>query len=167
MLGRTLFGSIGTMDLVKTANQNLEQVCTMFRQDLDALPEEAFTQGFGGTTRTVADIVTEVNDVNDYFGAKLRGEEPPAWNLDDGWVRAPEGFNKKADVIAAFVQSTDRLKSTVAGFSAEVLDSPIPGDTNGRTYYSRVSFLVSHLMYHSGQLNYIQTLLGDSEWHWK
>lgn len=30
----------------------------------------------------------------------------------------------------------------------------------------QVRFMAVPLWYHSGQLNFIQTLLGDDEWHW-
>ncbi len=40
----------------------------MFLQDLEALPESAFEASFGGVTRTIPDIVYEVNLVNDHVG---------------------------------------------------------------------------------------------------
>lgn len=154
------------MDLLESATRSFDQISGMFLKDLDALPQDAFTRHFGGKARTVADIVFEVNDVNDYFGASLRGEKTPEWDMDRGWLRAPEDFNKKEDVIAAFKASTSRLKDTIASFTSEQLDTPIPGEPNGRTYYSRIMFLGMHMMYHSGQLNFAQTILGDDEWHW-
>lgn len=30
----------------------------------------------------------------------------------------------------------------------------------------RCRFIALHVWYHSGQLNFIQTLLGDDDWHW-
>lgn len=32
--------------------------------------------------------------------------------------------------------------------------------------FERLRFIGLHTWYHSGQLNYMQTLLGASAWHW-
>ncbi|HEV2474155.1 MAG TPA: hypothetical protein VGS41_15870, partial [Chthonomonadales bacterium] len=47
----------------------------LFSKDLEVLPESAFTQSFGSACRTVADLVYEVNMVNDHVGLTIRGEE--------------------------------------------------------------------------------------------
>ena len=115
------------------------------------------------------DIVYKVNFslfVNDYFGALLRGESPTPFDPSQGWIKAPEDFNQKAAIIAAFDEAAGRVKETVDALSVDDLSAPIPGDEAGRAVYSRASLLSTHLMYHSGQFNYVQTLLGDGDWHW-
>ena len=62
------------MDIKETAISSLRSAFRVFLQDLEALPEEAFTTSQGGKARTVADLVYEVNLVNDRIGLTLRGE---------------------------------------------------------------------------------------------
>src|SRR5665213_2597379 len=93
----------------------------VFLKDLQALPEDAFQRSFGPSTRTVADIVYEVNLVNDHVGMVIRKEEPFQWP-DGGWIKAPAGFGAKEAVIEAFQKSSAKIVETIEGFSAEQLE---------------------------------------------
>ncbi len=148
------------------ATKTVRGAFRLFLIDLNALPEEAFHQKFGAKTRTVADIVREVNMVNDHVGMTIRGEEPFVWP-DAGWIVAPTEWTTKALVIAAFEESSSKIIETVAAFSEEDLEKTVPSDGGGEaTIRSRCQFMALHTWYHSGQLNFIQTLLGDDGWHW-
>ena len=136
----------------------------LFLCDLEALPEDAYDRRFGGKARTVADLVYEVNRVNDHVGMVIRGEVPFEWI--DGWLTAPEGFGGKAAVIEAFRTSSGRIVSTVERFSAEELEAKLQTDEGETTRAERCRFVALHTWYHSGQLNFVQTLLGDDAWHW-
>jgi hypothetical protein len=147
--------------------KTLARSVQMFTQDLEALPEEAFTKNFGGeATRTIADFVYEVNLVNDHVGMTIRGENPPAWPEDQGFIRAPESFNTKDIVLDAFKKSSDKIIATAESFTPEQLDQKVTTENGESTCYQQCQFMALHLWYHSGQLNYIQTLLGDAKWHW-
>ena len=134
-------------------------------QDLQALPEDTFTKKFGPNTRTVADIVYEVNLVNDHVGMVLRGEEPFAWP-DGPWITAPANFDTKEAVISAFEASSEKIVATADSFSEEDLATTVTTEHGDKTREERCRFMTLHLWYHSGQLNFIQTLLGDVAWHW-
>jgi len=145
---------------------SLKNACVLFLKDLQALPEEAFDKSFGPKVRTLADIVYEVNLVNDHVGMVIRGEEPFVWP-DGGWIKAPEGFGGKQAVIDAFKRSSDQVVTTAEGFSSEEMDGKIQTEDGETTRAERCRFMTLHLWYHLGQLNFVQTLLGDDEWHWK
>ena len=153
------------MDLHETAVKSLTRARDVVLKDLAALPEEAFTKKFGEKVRTVADIIYEIIQVNDHFGADIRGENPAPWSFN-GWVYAPEDFTNKAAIMDAFKASADRLIATAEGYSSEELDVIIKNDMGEQSRYQGLNFLSLHMWYHSGQFNYIQTLLGDDGWHW-
>ena len=147
------------------AAKSLKSACEMFIKDLQALPEEVYDKSFGPKVRTLADIVYEVNLVNDHVGMVIRGEEPFEWP-EGGWIRAPKGFGGKEAVIAAFVQSSNKIVATAEGFSPEEMEGKVQTEHGETTRVERCRFMTLHLWYHLGQLNFIQTLLGDDEWHW-
>ncbi len=153
------------MDLKTNATNGLRNACKVFLQDLQALPDEAFDKSFGEKARTVADLVYEVNLVNDHVGMVLRGEEPFIW--PEGWIRAPEDFRTKKIVIDGFEISSKKIIETVEAFSTEELEGTVQTEQGERTRFQRCQFMTLHVWYHSGQLNFIQTLLGDDLWHWK
>ncbi len=134
-------------------------------QDLEALPEDAFNRSLGGKARTVADLVCEVNLVNDHIGLTIRNE--PLFDWPDGWITAPEGARTKAAAIESFNSSSQRIIDTVEQMSEEVLAGTIATEHGETDRFERCRFMALHVWYHSGQLNYIQTLLGDDGWHWK
>ncbi|MBS1718259.1 MAG: DinB family protein [Armatimonadetes bacterium] len=148
------------------AAKSLAGACKIFRQDLEALPEDAYCKQFGPATRTVADIVFEVNMVNDHVSMEIRGEKPFEWP-EDGWVKAPTDFNTKAIVLDAFNKSAQAAMDTANGLTAEQMEEPMTKDDGSPTTRAeRCRFMGLHMWYHSGQLNFIQTLLGDDAWHW-
>lgn len=142
----------------------LRGACHIFLADLRALPEEAYDKSFGPTSRTVADIAYEVNMVNDHVGMALRGEEPFAW--PGGYIRAPEDFKEKSVVLAAFKESKAKLLATIEAMSEADFETTIETERGPKTGFERCQFMTAHMWYHSGQLNYIQTLIGDDGWHW-
>lgn len=152
------------MDAKTVATAGLDRACSIFLQDLRALPEEGFCKKFGEKTRTVADIVYEVNMVNDHAGMVMRGETPFPW--PEGWITAPSDFCQKEQIIAAFEESSQRVRETVASFTSEQLEAPMTTPEGESTAFASARFLTIHLWYHSGQINFIQTMLGDTKWNW-
>jgi hypothetical protein len=152
------------MQSKEMAMASLKSAFGMFLKDLEALPEEGFDRCFGGKARTVADIVHEVNMVNDHIGLTIRGEDLFPW--PEGWITAPEEQRTKATVIEAFKTSSERIVATVQDFSEEQMAEPITTEHGETNRYERCRFMALHAWYHSGQLNFIQTLLGDDGWHW-
>ena len=153
------------MDTKHLAVEGLKSACRMMRQDLDAFPEEAFDLKFGPKTRTVADLVYEITLVNDHIGMVMREEKSFDWP-EGGWITAPEGLRSKAEAIRAFARSSERTCETVESFTMEEFVSPLQTEEGETTRFERCRFMTLHLWYHSGQFNYIQTLLGDDTWHW-
>ncbi|CAN5486318.1 hypothetical protein BH11ARM1_BH11ARM1_00840 [soil metagenome] len=154
------------MDLKSLAVKSLVGVHSLFLKDLNALPEEAFSQKFGGETRTVADIVYEVNLVNDHIGMVVRGEEPFPWPEDEGFIKAPSDFVGKEAIIAAFDESMQKIIQTAELMTSEELEGMVTTESGETTRFQRFQFIAFHMWYHSGQFNFIQALRGDGEWHW-
>lgn len=152
------------MSVKPIAINSLKWVQKCLRDDLQALPEDVFDKKFGPKTRTVADIMHEVNLVNDHIGLTIRGEELFDW--PEGWIYAPEELRTKEAVLSAFETSSQRILDTIEGFSEEQMLEPIMSDGQETNRYERCRFMAWHMGYHSGQLNYIQTLVGDDGWHW-
>jgi hypothetical protein len=153
------------MDLKESAHNKLSNAYKNLLQDLEALPEEAFTRSFGENVRTVADFIYEVNLVNDHICMILRGEKPFDWPEAD-YITAPADFNTKGTVIDAVEKNRDIVLSTIGGFTPEQMEEPFEVEGTITTRFDRCIFMTLHLWYHSGQLNYIQTLIGDTAWHW-
>src|SRR4051812_410897 len=153
------------IDTKKTAHAGLKSAFSLFLKDLQALPDEAFDRKFSDKTRTVADIVYEVNLVNDHIGMVIRGEKPFDWP-EEQWIKAPEDYRCKDVVIAGFEKSSQKTLDTVEAFTKEQMEETIQTEEGETTRFDRCRFMTFHTWYHGGQLNFIQTLIGDDTWHW-
>lgn len=153
------------MDISAPIVKSFERACAIFSQDLDALPDEAFFKSLGGKARTVADIVTEVNMVNDHVCIVMEGKTPFPWP-EDGWITAPSDMDTRDKVILSFKDSSQRCQEIVRSFNEAKFLEPLVTEDSTTTRLERVRFMTLHIWYHSGQLNFIQTLLGDDGGHW-
>lgn len=152
------------MEFKSHARDSVAQALRAFEQDLEALPGEAFTQEFGGTARRVCDISHEIVLVNDKICQLLRGETVDSW--PESWVVAPEGLESKAETLAGYREGRDRVLATIDALTEAQMLEPMPSERGETNRFKRCEFMALHVWYHSGQLNYIQTLLGDGGWHW-
>ena len=152
------------MNTKEKALTNIHRTFHAFLQDLEALPPDTFERSLGGKARTAADIVYEVNLTNDCLRLDMLGE--PILDRPNAWVTAPEKARTKASAIASFRASSEQVIQTVEQMSLEEVEGVIRTDLGEMTRADYCRSMTVHLWYHSGQLNYIQTLLGDGASHW-
>lgn len=152
------------MDSLPRAIKGLKSAFSIYEKDLQALPEDAFAKSLGGKARSVADITHEVCLVNDHIGMTMRGEELFEW--PEGWITAPVELQTKEACISVFQASAAKTLATVEAWSDEDLKVKVQTEHGETDREERCRFMALHLWYHSGQLNFVQTLLGDDDWHW-
>ena len=135
-------------------------------KDLQALPPETHLKSFAGCARTPLYMVAECAWVNGWIAELLEGG--PAKRMTDEEEEAFYGSVDTAEKALAMLDaSVAKLKAAYDSLDAETL-----GDITDKPFGRPVplfqpAFLpISHLMYHDGQLNYIQSLYGDDKIHW-
>jgi hypothetical protein len=153
------------MDTKESVLESLRGAFKIFLADLEALPEDVYNRSLGGKARTVADIVYEVNLVNDSIRLTMQGKTPPDWP-EGGWVTAPEDARTKDVAIQSFKASSDQIIAMIEPMSLEDLEQTTQTEEGEKSRLDGCRFMTLHVYYHSGQLNFIQTLLGDDGWHW-
>lgn len=142
------------------------QVAKMYGQDLAAIPEDSYTQSPGGKARTVSDFTSEVVGFNRLVAEILRGGAPAMRSEEER-----EAF-KRSFTTTSFCQeqvsaSADELADAIEQCPDERLASVVTapwGDSMPALTLATIA--VNHILYHDGQLNYIQSLNGDGEMHW-
>lgn len=147
----------------KTLN-SVTRVYRFFTQDLENLPAEVFEKSLGGKARTAADIAYEVRLTNERLSRDLLGQ--PSTDHPSGWAIAPEDLRSKEATVASFRTSCEQVVQIIEGMSPEEMEEIVPGVLGDASRADHCRSMTVHLWYHSGQLNFIQTLLGDSDIHW-
>lgn len=152
---------------MSTKDKTLGSVTRVFRfflQDLENLPEDVFVKSLGGKARTVADIAYEVRLTNERLCRDLLRQ--PSTETPSGWAVAPEELHSKEATLRSFHASAEEVVRILEGMSVEEIDEVVPGVLGEASRADHCRSMTVHLFYHSGQLNFIQTLLGDSNIHW-
>jgi hypothetical protein len=155
------------VDLKSHLKGMAKRMQTLLVNDLNALPPDKQNHSFGGCARTALSIVAECAAVNELVAQYLKtGERKPRPTPEERELFF-KSFDTADKTITFLNQSIDTYVEAVDGFDAARF-----GEHNeeffGRpmTLFGVAELPCVHMMYHDGQLNYIQMLDGDSENHW-
>jgi len=140
----------------------IQDALQCYLDDLDALSNEDLAYSPGGTARCPFDFSYEVAYVNHRVAARLRGEDPGAWPYAEGeWAAAPDEYRSR-DAIATYLkQSTQAVLEALGDATREV---SLPSGPKSAFEFAMI--VPTHLEYHLAQLNYLQSIRGDSKVHW-
>lgn len=143
----------------------IQEAGELYVKDLEALSAEQLASSPGGVARSPYDFTFEVAELNVKLAARIAGAAPSA--PGSGWIYAPEEFKVKEKAVSALASSCDALVKALTSVDEAVMHDPIPTSRGGQTTRAELAALAAtHMMYHCGQLNYVQTLNGDGTLHW-
>ena len=134
--------------------------------DLKASSAELLASKPGGAHRSPADFSYESALLTKMMAMRLRGEEPPAMDPSQGYPTAPENCRTSEALAAEMQAAIGEVMAALDNLDDEGLNATF--EMWGRTWTKREmgSLVAMHLMYHDGQLNYVQTAHGDLAVHW-
>ena len=126
----------------------------------DKLKWEPSAEG-SAPTRSVLDQIAECVGVNRRFAALLRGDEilPSAGNSP-----VPE-FTDAQDAQDQIIASASELAASIRGLDDEALERTFQRDRGPTTGKILMMAAYRNMAYHAGQINQIQLLTGDAEFH--
>lgn len=134
--------------------------------DLTAISAEKRNECLGGCARSALNMVAECAALNGAIAHYLQTGEMKRLPPDEREAFL-NSFDTLEKTLAFLDERTDKLLEAYAA-----LDESTLGEMSDQPFGRPMSrFAVAelpamHMMYHDGQLNYIQTLHGDSEIHW-
>lgn len=156
-----------TTDLKTFIGEQLKVTAKMYLQDLQAMSHEQLSFSPSDVARTAYDFTYEVILVNRRVAARLRGEDPGAWPGGEGFLKAPAEFCNKEQAMKELEDSTVAALAAWETTPQDRLTEKIVVPQGETSPLELMSILLSHLPYHDGQLNYLQTIHGDGEVHWE
>jgi hypothetical protein len=114
-------------------------------------------------TRSVMAQVSECVSVNRYCAALLRGETPEQIPGRDGVP--PITFSDREDAEGQLIASGRELAGAVRALDAEALTRHYPHWRGPLAGELIIEMPYRNMAYHAGQVNMIQLLSGDTEFH--
>lgn len=140
----------------------LNGLVAMTTADINAIPDEKWSETFGGCSKSAADATKDSVVLLHWaadtikLGAGASFEGLPAIDCTTKASAATALAHAGTVFNTALTEASDETLNKVATPPWQ-MDAPI---------YMLAQIAVSHVWYHDGQLNYIQTLLGDDKMHW-
>ncbi|MFY9234616.1 MAG: DinB family protein [Fimbriimonadaceae bacterium] len=154
-----------SIDPKATLIDNLRRVGGMYVNDLAHIPAEKLGESPMGAARTPLDFTAECAGFNYYVASTLKGEQITRTQEErDAFRNSIDSFDKAKQALEA---SVENLADTVSNSTHEDLAKEVVTPWGEPTTAHRLAIMcVMHMMYHDGQINYIQALYGDAENHW-
>lgn len=151
--------------IITSTNRSVEGIFRTAR----AMPEDKLDWQPMDNGRSVLDQLQEVSQAATWFSAVIEKKADPQFPQEQ-WEEARQArkawdtLDKCEEVCKA---NTEKLFEQIRNLSDEDLDTPIKFEGSDREYTLAdvVTFHQTHLNYHHGQINYMQTLYGDTENH--
>jgi hypothetical protein len=133
--------------------------------DIQHMSHEMLAADNGGKARCGYDVICEVIDLVNFVTAQLSGEDV-SLPEPQGWQKAPDHRKDREGILEEFQSASDRFTKALSTASDETLAKVVQSPLGEVTVLRFAQIMPPHIMYHSGQLNYIQTLHGDDDFHW-
>jgi hypothetical protein len=147
----------------------LEQIRRMgdlYISDFTHIPEDKVGVCPMGVARTALNFTAECAMFNKFVTGLATGN-PSARPSDEerhAFYASIDTADKAKDLLKG---SVDGLAAAIEGLDDEALFAPATAPWGEpTTVYKLAGMATMHLMYHAGQINYIQSLYGDAENHW-
>jgi hypothetical protein len=145
--------------------KQLDFMGPLYINDLKWVPADKLCECPMGAARTPQQFTAEVIGFNNWVAAALAGDPPAPGDGQHGEVdESLDTFEKMQQALQA---SVAKLNEAIKGCSDEDLASMTQAPWGEPMPKFRLAMIPAlHMMYHSGQLNYVQALYGDADNHW-
>ena len=155
------------MTVAEFQAKRIQRIAAALSHFISTTPEDRLSwepDGLNGAKgRSIISMVSEIVVVNNVVAGRLSGElsGPPK-----PATKAPQiEFSSAQDAQDQLVASGEKLSNVVANLTDENLETEYEhwaGMVRGEIW---IEMAYRNMAYHAGQINYIQVLLGDDEFH--
>ena len=138
----------------------------MTGKDIRAIPDDKWTATHGGCTKSAFDVTVETISLLNWTTEALKGNLIAS---EPGYVpeQIKAGCADKSAAAGMLMGACAAFGAALSEASDEALNAIVtPPWRMDAPLYMIANIAVSHIWYHDGQLNYIQSLLGDDQIHW-
>lgn len=135
---------------------------------VEAVPEDKLGWSPGEGARSVLDQFREVAIAPEFHFAVIESGEMPPRELHVQLMRRAKELKTLDEIKTHGRETTTRLCEVISGFPDEKLEDEVSLNFGGQSTWTMAEVLALHYwntVYHLGQVNYIQTLLGDRGMH--
>lgn len=142
----------------------IEKGAARLSSDLRAIPTTVATTSSAAGVRTAVNIVAECGVLSGYLADKIIDH---GYSADhDELVSTTGKYDTVESALQCLTDNTNKLVTAIKALDEHSLQTDVELFGRQWSLFELCALNISHLSYHDGQLNYIQTLHGDGENHW-
>jgi hypothetical protein len=156
---------MSALDIKAHLRDTTQRAHRLLTNDLKAIAADQVNACPGGCARPALNIVAECAAINGVIATILAGEEYQRPTPEER-EKFLASFDTVEKALAFLDQETQRLLAAFENLDESTLNDSMQQLGRPMTRMMIAELPGWHMMYHDGQLNYIQTLHGDSEMHW-
>lgn len=157
-----------TEEITGAAKAELGRAQARLLKDLETTPDDKINWSPSTTARTpiqmVAHAAMSVSGMQDWFNGT-----PFRWNsieeADADWRRMEKEYTTRDSAVSLLNENCAKYCTWLDGLSTEKLNSPFETPFGTFPMSSAITFMADHLRNHAAQLEYLQTIYGDLDWH--
>lgn len=138
----------------------------LFRADIRSMSTADLATTCGGQSRCGYDFIFEMVGFYETLAGLLNNGPSDIEGPQGGWVQAPKEFCDLAPAVAKLNAAADGFTEAIRSYQGDFVKDVFPSPVGPFTPLGMANLAIWHTMYHSGQLNYIQTINGDVDFHW-
>jgi hypothetical protein len=152
--------------LVKSTQKALDDIC----RAANAVPEDKASWKPMGEARSVLNQMQEIATAASWFLPIIRDRKVPDFDehARREAIRLRRGFDTIEKCVEGARESTSELCQAIARFPDSALEDEMTLPFGGGVTMTMADILAMHqwnIVYHLGQINQIQLMLGDREMH--
>lgn len=143
----------------------LQFILQLFTTDVNSMSNDTLSKPCGGVSRCGHDMIFEVTGMMHHFAGLISEGNGSIVGPAAGFPVAPNEAKDKQTALAGLETAKQVFIGSLKASSTPL--QPLFDSPAGKMSPLDLGHLVIlNVTYHSGQLNYIQTINGDGEFHW-
>jgi hypothetical protein len=158
------------IELIERVKGDFQQACTGLLNALSSTPDDRLHWSPSETARTPLQVAKHAADAIESMHGNAMGNTFPIQTTEEAdryFMARDKEANTRLEVEDLLERNGKTFLAWLDTVTAEQLDEVVPlpfGLPNVPVSFA-VSFMPLHLMWHTAQITYIQTIYGDRDWH--
>ena len=148
--------------------QELDRACLRLEHLFELTPDDRIHWSPSPTARTPIQLITHSASALEGIQKMVGGEPFPYKNLADAdadWRQMEKQVNSRSEALALLHEKAEGYKKWLDSLTSEQLASTAHLPFGEMPFSVAITFGTMHTSFHSAQLEYLQTIYGDHDWH--
>lgn len=149
------------MNAPETLSKLFQEGIPGLTKAVEAIPEDKLDWKPAEGSRTIRQLVSEIVMMPDYIAQALEQRAVPPYEEISNQYSAMS----ISELLAKLPENAKTLEKAMKNFPESDYEETLEAPWGTWTYFQTLSYPYWNMMWHTGQINYIQTMYGDQSFY--